>query len=96
MCACESGRTAAVRLLLGAHADPNAADADGWTPLAFAARFGHLDIVKELLDAGARVDPRDCVRIYIVFFIKRNKNYFVLSFSDFYIQNCYCSCFCCT
>ncbi|XP_026329834.1 kinase D-interacting substrate of 220 kDa B isoform X4 [Hyposmocoma kahamanoa] len=60
MCSCESGRTAAVRLLLGAHADPNAADADGWTPLAFAARFGHLDIVKELLDAGARVDPRDC------------------------------------
>lgn len=67
MCACESGRTAAVRLLLGAHADANAADADGWTPLAFAARFGHLDIVKELLDAGARVDPRDCVSIYNMF-----------------------------
>lgn len=61
MGACENGRTAAARLLLGAGADANAADADGWTPLAFAARFGHLDIVKELLDAVACVDPRDCV-----------------------------------
>ncbi|XP_049867259.1 kinase D-interacting substrate of 220 kDa B isoform X3 [Pectinophora gossypiella] len=60
MCACETGRTAAVRLLLAAGADAGAADADGWTPLAFAARGGHLAIVKDLLDAGARVDPRDC------------------------------------
>ncbi|XP_060800404.1 kinase D-interacting substrate of 220 kDa B [Amyelois transitella] len=60
MCACESGRAAAVRLLLGANADPAAADADGWTPLAFAARGGHLSIVKDLIDAGAKVDSRDC------------------------------------
>lgn len=65
MCACESGRVGAARLLLAAGADPNAADCDGWTPLAFAARGGHLATVKELLDAGAKVDPRDCVRKFI-------------------------------
>ncbi|XP_039746756.1 kinase D-interacting substrate of 220 kDa B isoform X3 [Pararge aegeria] len=60
MCASESGRVAAVRLLLGASADACAADNDGWTSLAFAARGGHLTIVQELLDAGAQVDSRDC------------------------------------
>lgn len=61
MCACENGRVAAARMLLAAGADASAADSDGWTPLAFAARGGHLTIAKELLDAGARVDSRDCV-----------------------------------
>lgn len=61
MCACESGQSAAARALLAAGADAGACDADGWTPLAFAARGGHLPIVKDLLDAGARVDLRDCV-----------------------------------
>lgn len=62
MCASEKGRIDAVRLLVGAGADACAADADGWTPLAFAARGGHLPVVKELLEAGAVVDARDCVR----------------------------------
>lgn len=63
MLASDNGRADAVRLLLGAGADATAADADGWTPLAFAARGGHLAIAKELLDAGAKVDARDCVSV---------------------------------
>lgn len=66
MLASENGRAAAVRLLLGAGADANAADADGWTPLAFAARGGHIAIAKDLLDAGAKVDSRDCVSMKYV------------------------------
>lgn len=70
MCASESGRLSAVRSLLGAGADACAADTDGWTALAFAARGGHLSVVQELLDAGAQVDSRDCVSgayIYIAY-----------------------------
>lgn len=61
MCAAEQGRVGAVRVLVGAGADVCAADADGWTPLAFAARGGHLPVMREMLDAGAQVDSRDCV-----------------------------------
>lgn len=61
MCASEKGRVEAVRLLVGAGADACAADVDGWTPLAFAARGGHLAVVTEILDAGALIDSRDCV-----------------------------------
>lgn len=61
MCASENGRVPAVRLLLSAGADACAADTDGWTPLAFAARGGHLPVVQELIDAGAQIDSRDCV-----------------------------------
>src|SRR4051794_37074964 len=42
-----------VQDLLGAGVDPNAADADGLTPLCAAG--GELDIVERLLEAGA--DP---------------------------------------
>lgn len=61
MVASEAGRVTAVRILLAGGADPAAADNDGWSPLAFAARAGAAAVVKELLDAGAPVDPRDCV-----------------------------------
>lgn len=67
MCASENGRVSAVRLLLGAGADACAADTDGWTPLAFAAKGGHLPVVQELVDAGARIDSRDCVSILVNF-----------------------------
>ena len=33
----------------------------GWTPLFFAAKSGHLEIVKLLLDKGARIGIRDKV-----------------------------------
>ncbi|VVC99294.1 unnamed protein product [Leptidea sinapis] len=44
MCGAERGSVEGVRLLLGAGADPCAADADGWSPLAFAAKGGHLAV----------------------------------------------------
>ena len=47
-----------VSLLIDRGADVNAADGgQHWTPLHFAARDGHDDIVQVLLNAGASVDP---------------------------------------
>lgn len=39
--AAQQGDTAVVQALLQAQADLNATDADGWTPLHFAADAGH-------------------------------------------------------
>ena len=44
-------------LLLDAGANPNALDADAWTPLYLAARYPR--IVAQLLDRGARHSIRD-------------------------------------
>ena len=41
--------------LLSRGVSPNERDANGWTPLMYAAYGGHLRLVKVLLDAGA--DP---------------------------------------
>lgn len=46
---------ACVEALLGAGADPGAADADGETPLLVAAKCGATGTVRRLLEAGA--DP---------------------------------------
>ncbi len=45
---------AAVRALIGAHADVNAPQVDGTTALHWAAHVDDLELVKMLLDAGAR------------------------------------------
>ncbi|HTP40089.1 MAG TPA: ankyrin repeat domain-containing protein [Steroidobacteraceae bacterium] len=52
-------RLEAARLLLGAMADPNAADRGGDTPLHQATRTGDAELVALLLSAGARVNARD-------------------------------------
>jgi hypothetical protein len=39
--------------------DPDAQDEDGTTPLIYAACFGHLEVAKALLRAGANVDAQD-------------------------------------
>ena len=44
--------------LLQSPQDPNAADENGNTPLHAAARNGHLNPVKLLLEAGAETDPQ--------------------------------------
>lgn len=45
-----------VTLLLGARADPNQTTTSKLTPLMLAAQLGALEVVQQLLDAGARVD----------------------------------------
>lgn len=55
------GDTNAVRTLLAAGANPNAAP--GYGPLHIAARYGRVEVVRELLAAGAAVDERSQWRV---------------------------------
>lgn len=52
--AARDGDVAAITMLRGSE-DVNATDAEGWTPLHFAAQGGHAKAVEALLDAGADV-----------------------------------------
>jgi hypothetical protein len=53
----------AVRLLeRGWHPDLLLLQDDGWTPLHCAAKHRHLELVRQLLDAGATVDAPGKVR----------------------------------
>ncbi|KAF2828811.1 ankyrin, partial [Ophiobolus disseminans] len=49
----EQGSTECVKILLEAGADPNETEYDGWPPLHWAARNGHLDVLLLLLQYGA-------------------------------------------
>lgn len=56
----QAGETEAVRNLLAETApDLDAADATGWTPLMYAVKGGHDEIVEMLLEAGASLDSRN-------------------------------------
>lgn len=57
--AARQGHAALVTILLDAGADPDAADAEGWTPLRAAAWGGHAAAVNVLLQRGAQVDACD-------------------------------------
>lgn len=51
--------TGCAQLLLDAGAEANCVDANGWTPLHFAAKTGNLDLVHILVNVfGAELNPR--------------------------------------
>lgn len=47
------------KVLTGVNADVNAFDAEGRTPLMYAARDNNVDLIKEILHAGAKIDATD-------------------------------------
>jgi uncharacterized protein len=63
--AAEAGKAASVRSLLKRGASPNAANTDGnsLTALMLAARGGHSDVVRILLQASAKVDATASVPV---------------------------------
>lgn len=63
-------RVAALQKLVAAGADPNAADAEGYTPLVRALKARRTDLVRALLSAGARGDtggPNGSMAVHWVF-----------------------------
>ena len=54
--AVETGNLELVELLIGAHADVNHRNVDGWSALHFAARHSRYEFVKVLITAGADVN----------------------------------------
>ncbi|GAB1340038.1 hypothetical protein ACE1SV_66280 [Streptomyces sp. E-15] len=57
--AAAGGDVDGLRVLLAEGADPGASDAEGWTPLHFAAQAQAPAVVEVLLAAGAAVDAVD-------------------------------------
>jgi ankyrin repeat protein len=63
MKAAKSGDANAAKILVNCTSD-TCADSDAYssTPLIYAAKYGHLDVVRVLLDGGAEVDRADSIR----------------------------------
>lgn len=85
--AASQGALESVELLVENKADINAANAEGYTALAQAALINDHDIVKSLVDAGAKIDIKikgkeliDCIkdkemRAHLIERIKPHKNF---------------------
>lgn len=58
--AAERGDTAQVRKLIAEGVDVNEKDSSGYTALMWAARNGHTEIARALVDARADMNVRDC------------------------------------
>ena len=54
-----SGDYAKVKRLIKEGADTNAIDIDGYTALMRAATYGHTEVAKLLIEAGADIDEKD-------------------------------------
>ena len=54
-----SGAPEVISSLISRGADVNAVDKGNWTALHLAARNGHVEAMRLLLDAGTRTDVRD-------------------------------------
>ena len=57
--AAEAGNEAEVEALLKADADVNLRSKEGWSALIMAAKGGHVQILRQLISRGARVNPPD-------------------------------------
>jgi ankyrin repeat protein len=57
--ACVHADMQQLRTSLEAGANPNATDANGWTPLHFAAQANWPEGAMALIEAGAAIDPED-------------------------------------
>ncbi len=55
----DDNNRAEIMSLIEQGADINVKDDDGWTPLIYASRLGHLDLVKYLVENGADVSVKD-------------------------------------
>ena len=53
--ACDTGDAVAVRRFLAQEADPNYVD-QGFPVLVSSAEFGHVEVIRALIEAGATVD----------------------------------------
>ena len=57
--ACAYGHLECAKALLGAGADINKLNNNGWTPLMLAANNGYIEVVRELLKRGAKKDLKN-------------------------------------
>lgn len=72
--AVKSGDRQAVRAFLKNHADVNAADPDGTTPLEWAVRADDLETVRLLLDAGANAKAANRLGVTALSLAATNRN----------------------
>ena len=54
---------------------------DGWTALIAACKEGHYEVVKELLECGAKIQLPDLVNIWIKIFLEIKVRHVIISIS---------------